>query len=371
MEHNSVQQSVEVLLESFSSYMRQTEGALQKLKQLDSLNKKGAIEAEAAKRLRDDYMSEMLSATEKFFEVEEKIEDLRARLKVEIEQGKRNGADTSNLESQVNQIEEAYMNVDPSLWVEIAISSLVIFTEARERHDLSEDRFKKLRETYKKFLDSMAEKWDYQKNGLEEALKKIEGDKKQREAALKELYVRHRVGEYDDQQYNQLASPIKSEYDSLNEKAEKIRKYVDAIDTAVFNCYYVYSHPEERGELNFGVLMGLDIPRIGDIMDVVSPSKSSEELYEKLYNYFNLSLGPMRAKSRLESEIAKYTSQGLSRSEAIRAVYKAIMKDRGDTLHGKAGLDSGSRDLVGRFPYRPRLGGTGNFPFALVGDHDH
>ena|GEM_PF-2758559 len=325
-----MQGDLEDLLDKFSSYMREIEVALQKLRELDSLSRSGSVEPGAAKRLRDDYTNQMLSATEKFFEVEEALEDLRARLKVEIQQGKRSGSDTSKLEESVNKIEDAYMSIDPAVWVEIAVSSLAVFSEAAKKGELSDDRFKKMRETYKKFLDSMTEKWEYQKSGLQDAIAKMQAEGSKREGVLKELLVRYKVGEYDEREYEEKVSPIKSEYDALKEKIDKISKYMDAIDSAVFNCYYLYSHPEQKRDTRLEFLVAaLDIPKIGDIMDLVSPNQSSDEMYEKLYNYYTLNIGPSRAKARLESEIGKFTSQGMGRAEAIRAVYKAVMGERG------------------------------------------
>ncbi len=308
--------------------MRRIDASVQKQKELDLLVRKGSVEQGAAKRLRDDYIREMLKATEEFFDAEQKLEDLRAEIKVDIQQRKRNSADTSELEQTVNSIEEAYMSVDPKVWVEIAVSTLATFISAWRRGEIDEERFKGMREIYKRFLDSMTEKWDYQKKSLEDNLGKLEEEVNKKEQQLKEITVRFKVGEYDKREYDALSLPISLELDQLRAKEEKISGYIDIIDSAIFDCYYLYSHPEEKKEPDFEVMISaLNIPSAEEIIGSTIKGENIQEMYDKLFNYYSLNVGPDRAKVRLERELSRYAGQGMSRSDAIRAVYKAVMGD--------------------------------------------
>ncbi|MFQ1020737.1 hypothetical protein [Tardisphaera saccharovorans] len=321
-----MQANPQQLLREFSDRMNEIESLLHKLRELDELSSKGSIEPAAAKKLRDEYSSGMARAMEQFFDAEEKLEGLRAELKVEIEQGKKTGSDVSEAERSINLIETAYMQIDPNVWVEIAIASLAIFMSAREKGEISDDEFAKLRETYKKFLDYMADKWNYQKASLEEVRKKTEEELAKLEASTKELTVRYKVGEYDENRYNELISPLRGQRDALIKRIEKISEFVDAIDSAVFDCYYFYAHPEERKGVNIQILLsGLNLPKADELREILTPEESVNKMYERLYNYYSLNMGADRAKSRLESEIARYMSQGKSRSEAIRSLFASVM----------------------------------------------
>ncbi len=317
------------LLREFSKDIDDIESLLRKLKELDALASKGSIDPVAAKKLRDEYSNGIIKAMEHFFDIEEKLEGLRAGLKVDIEQRKKMGADVSEAERIINMIENAYMQIDPNIWVEIAIASLTVFTSAKERKEISEEEFAQLRETYKKFLDYMADKWDYQKAGLEEVRKKTEEELAKVDASMKELTVRYKVGEYDEKRYGELSAPLRAQQEALRQRMEKISDYVDAIDSAVFDCYYLYTHPEERKDVNpQDLLSGLNLPRADELRELLTPGETVDKMYERLYNYYALNMGADRARARLEAEIARYMSQGKNRSEAIRSLYASVMGER-------------------------------------------
>ncbi|WP_449462648.1 CdvA-like protein [Tardisphaera miroshnichenkoae] len=307
--------------------MKRIDLTAQKQRELEELVRKGSVQAGAAKRLMDDYMNSMLKATEEFFEAEKRLEDLRAELKVNIEQKKRASLDTSSLERQVNQVEQAYLSIDPRIWVKIALSTLAIFVSAWKKGDLDDEKFKMMRETYKKFLDSMTEKWNYQKKSLEDKVGELEKRTGELEERLEELRVRYKVGEYEKATYDALAQPIQLELDQMGEEKRRISEYIDAIDSAIFDCYYVYSHPQEKGSDVDLAISVPDLPSLEEVAGFSIAGRSVDEMYEKLFNYYSLNLGPDRAKSRLENEIRRYTSQGTTRSAAIAALYKSVMGD--------------------------------------------
>ena len=114
-----MQDQVQPYVDSMLSSMKRIDLTVQKQRELEELVRKGSVQANAVKKLMDYYMSSMLKATGEFFGTEKKLEDLRTELKVSIEQRKRTSLDVSSLERQLNQIEQAYMSIDPRIWVSL------------------------------------------------------------------------------------------------------------------------------------------------------------------------------------------------------------------------------------------------------------
>ncbi|MDP7974892.1 MAG: hypothetical protein RAK24_01755 [TACK group archaeon] len=313
------------VLPLFFKSMDEIEQTVKKIRELDSLQRSGSVEQSAAKRLREEYMSSLLKQTESFLSVERQLEDLRTKLKVEAQQLERKGREPGEAGKKVQAIEESYLNLDPKVWVEIAVSTLAIALLAHERGDLDDARLAEMREAYKRFLDTMAEKWNYQKGKLESVRNKLEEEIKSKQEKLEELSVRYEVGEYDRQTYEQLSLPLKQEVDDSRSRLEAAERYEEAVDSAVFTCYYAYTHPE-RGDADLaGIMAEFSVPGWQEVSDLLSPGASSTEMYEKLLNYYSLNMGADRAKKRLEAQIASVMSSGASRAEAIRSVYAREM----------------------------------------------
>lgn len=320
------------LLNQFRKCVQEIEEMIGRLQDLARLVRSGEIPKEAAEPLKDEYMRGLLSHAERFFTLEDGLEAERARIRLELERNRRDaerfGGVASNerirtLEARIGQIEDAFKSVNLQVELMTVKYYLMFLSSAMKRGEMTKEEFDKQRDVYRHFLDSVAERWAYQKNELSKGISALEPQVENITADLKELWVRYTVGEIPQSEYNSARTRLEEKLKNIEGSIEKYRRYIDAVDARVFECYLLYTQPNPEVSFDFeSITPPEELPKITELEGKVKVGDellTPQELYDRTLYYYSLiwGMGSASTKSNLEKDIRKLMEKGMTREQAL------------------------------------------------------
>lgn len=326
---------VQETLAGLGNCMANIEEVTERIYDLQKLVSNKEISPEAASSIREEYLSKLLEYAEKFFSHLGVMEMERARIRLELERLRSNPsvsigvADT--LKEDLSRIERIYKSINFEIGLIATKYSLVLSSKALSDRKITEEGYERQKEVCRRFLDVLAERWSIQKSEFSKKLTELESDLKKVDEELKEKWVRYRVGEYDEALYESIREPLEKRSKALNGRISTIKRYVDGIDSLLFECYLLYSRSRpEPSDLEAMIQLD-EVPRLHEVVEVdLEAGVSVEEAYRKLIEHYasTYDVEAKRARVMLESEIAKVTGGGRSRERAIIDLYRSISQER-------------------------------------------
>ncbi|MBO3803564.1 MAG: CdvA-like protein [Candidatus Brockarchaeota archaeon] len=321
------------LLNKFRKCVQEIEEMIGRLQDLARLVRSGEIPKEAAEPLKDEYMRGLLGHAERFFTLEDGLEAERARIRLELERH-RSSKKTRALEARIGQIEDAFKSVNLQVELMTVKYYLMFLSSAMKRGEMTKEEFDKQRDVYRHFLDSVAERWAYQKNELNKGISGLEPQLESITSDLKELWVRHTVGEIPQAEYNSARTRLEEKLKSVESSIEKYRRYIDAVDARVFECYLLYTQPNPEVSFDFeSITPPEELPKITDLEGKVKVGDellTPQELYDRtLYQYSLIwGMGSASTKSNLEKDIRKLMEKGMTREQALVYLNESVRGKR-------------------------------------------
>jgi hypothetical protein len=320
------------LLNQFRKCVVEIEEMIGRLQDLARLVRSGEISKETAEPLKEDNMRSLLGHAERFFTLEDGIESERAKVKLELERSRRDmekfGGDANTervriLEAKIEEIDNAFKSVNLQVELMTVKYYLMFLSSAKSRGEMTAAEFDKQRDVYRRFLDSVAERWAYQKNELGKHVSGLEPEQESMSSQLKELWVRHTVGEISPPDYNARKAQLEERLQSIEASIEKVRKYIDAVDSRVFECLLLYTQPNPEVSFDLeSITPPEELPRITELSDKMRIGEellSPQELYDRTLYFYSLiwGMGSAATKANLEKDIKRLMERGMTREEAL------------------------------------------------------
>jgi len=327
------------LLNQFRKCVDEIEEMIGRLQDLARLVRSGEISKETAEPLKDEYMRGLLGHAERFFTLEDGIEGERAKIKLELERGRRDmdkfGGDYNtervrNLEAKIEEIENAFKSVNLQVELMTVKYYLMFLSSAKLRGEMTAGEFDKQRDVYRRFLDSVAERWAYQKNELGKQTSGLEPEQESISSQLRELHVRYSVGEIPQADYNSKKAKLGERLQNIEASIEKVRRYIDGVDSRVIECYWLYTQPNPEVNFDLESLMPPEpLPKITELSDKVRVGEellTPQELYDRTLYFYSLiwGMGSAATKANLEKDIKKLMAQGITREEALVRLNESV-----------------------------------------------
>lgn len=320
------------LLSQFKKCVGEIEEMIERLQTLARLVRSGEISKETAEPLKDEYMRGLLGHAERFFTLEDGIEGDRAKIKLELDRGRKdmdkfggnyNAERVRNLEGRLDVIENAFRSVNLQVELMTVKYYLMFLSSAKSRGEMTVEEFDKQRDVYRRFLDSVAERWAYQKNELGKQSSGLEPEQESISSQLKELQVRYLVGEILQGDFNAKKVQLEERLQSIDASIEKVRRYIDGVDSRVIECYWLYTQPNPEVSFDLESITPPEpLPKITELSDKIKVGEdllTPQELYDRTLYFYSLiwGMGSAATKANLEKDIRKLTAQGMTREEAL------------------------------------------------------
>ena len=327
------------LLNQFKKCVGEIEELIERLQTLARLVRSGEISKETAEPMKDEYMRGLLGHAERFFTLEDAIEGERAKIKLELERGRRemdkfggdyNAERIRNLEGKIEEIDNAFRSVNLQVELMTVKYYLMFLSSAKSRGEMTAEEFDKERDVYRRFLDSVAERWAYQKNELGKQSSGLEPEQESISNKLKELQVRFLVGEVPQGDYNAKRAQLEERLRSIEASIEKVRKYIDGVDSRVIECYWLYTQPNPEVSFDLESITPPEpLPKITELSDKVRVGEellTPQELYDRTLYFYSLiwGMGSAATKANLEKDIKKAMAQGITREEALVRLNESV-----------------------------------------------
>lgn len=323
-------------LEGLGNYMSSVEEITERIYDLQKLISSREISPEAASSIREEYLSRLLEYAEKFFRNLSVIERERARIRLELERLRGNPVASASaadaLKEDLSRIDRIYRSINFEVGLIATKYSLVLSSKALSERKITEEEYERQKEVCRRFLDVLAERWSMQKAEFNKKLSELGSDLKKVDEDLKEKWVRYSVGEYEEAFYQSTKEPLERRAKALEERISRIKRYVDGIDSLLFECYLLYSRSKSEPSDLEEMIQLTEVPRLHEVVGITleAAGVSVEEAYRKLIEYYasTYEVEVNRARVMLESELAKMTGGGRSRDRAIIDLYRSLTRER-------------------------------------------
>jgi hypothetical protein len=326
-------------LNEFGKCVQEIEETMGRLQDLARLVRSGEISKETAEPMKSDYMQRLFGHAERFFKLEDALEGERARIRIELEKYKREtdrygggerADQVSKLERRLGSIDDVFRSVNLQVELMTARYYIMFLNSAMQKGEMKKEDFDRQRELSKHFLDSVAERWTYQKKELTSSISGLEPERDEINAELDELRVRYLVGEISQSDYNSRRSKLEDRLKSIDGNIERFTKYIDAVDTRVFECYFLYTQPNPEISFDYeSIIPPEPLPKITELSGKIRVGDellTPQELYDRTLYFYSLiwGMGSASTKSNLEKDIRKLMAQGLTREEALVRLNESV-----------------------------------------------
>jgi hypothetical protein len=142
--------------------------------------------------------------------------------------------------------------------------------------------------------------------------------------------VRYSVGEISQSDYNSRRAKLEEKLKSIEDNIGKFRKYIDAVDARVFECYLLYTQPNPEVSFDFeSITPPEELPKITELEGKVKVGDellTPQELYNRVLYLYGIvwGLGSASTKATLERDIRKNMEKGMTREQALVYLYESI-----------------------------------------------